>query len=258
MEPDRRDIYQQDGVAWLPKTSTHGAYLAERIPVEKAPDRIAALRAEYTGKKKDKPEDDDVRTLEVAYDAGEERWQRLDTAVPKYVEEDFADWPLAGPRSCGYVMRQLRRSNLNWMTQHESWVARSGVRASDRSVHEHRALSRALEYLASYDQLQVPNLAGAEVIVRRRQLIEQAHSGHPEAPSYEGSEHFMGFRDAADGSVIDPAAVKYTTDRLTGEAKIAEARRKAAEEKRSAPSPKAPSPTAANASGRGSRGRGAE
>ena len=93
-------------------------------------------------------------------------------------------------------------------------------------MHEHRCLSRALEYFTSCDQVVLPNLAGIEVLVRRRSLIEHAHAGRPEAPSYEGSEYLLGFRDNADGSIVDPAAVRYASERMGQDAKIEEQRRK--------------------------------
>ena len=65
---------------------------------------------------------------------------------------------------------------------YESWVRKSGVRNPDRSIYEHASLCPALSLMVSYDQLNVPSLASAEALDRRRALIEVA-----EAP-YEASE----------------------------------------------------------------------
>eukprot|EP00972_Heterocapsa_arctica_P043759 6460418-Heterocapsa_arctica.AAC.1 len=61
-------------------------------------------------------------------------------------------------------MRELRRSSKTFLTSHTDWVKNSGVRAADRSVHDHRVLSKALELAVSYDQLSVVNLSCLEVL----------------------------------------------------------------------------------------------
>ena len=143
------------------------------------------------------------------------------------------------------VLKQLRRDGRNFLQQHDDWVLRSQVDSSNRAVHEHRLLSRALHYGVSYDQMCMPNLASMEVLVRRRMLIERAHAGGKGAlPVYEGSEHFMGLREAADGSVVDPAAVRYTAEKLHMESEVLKQQRLSMQEKRAwgLPSGGRPSP----------------
>ena len=86
--------------------------------------------------------------------------------------------------------------------------------------------------MASYDQLNLPSLASAEALNRRRTLIEVAHQGRPDAPSYEGSEEIMGVREAADGSVIDPALTQHAARRQAAHAEILKQKRLSAEERR--------------------------
>ena len=76
---------------------------------------------------------------------------------------------------------------------------------------------------------------------RRRTLIEHAHQGRPDTPSYEGAEEFLGVRDAADGSLIDPALQQHAARRQAAKAEILKQTRLAAEERkhlRSEPNPK--------------------
>jgi hypothetical protein len=82
-----------------------------------------------------------------------------------------------------------------------------------------------------YDQMNLPNLACIEVLIKRRMLIEHAHTGRPDAPSYEGDEHFMGFRESADSSVVDPAVIEYTADKMAQKHKIVEVARKSQEDR---------------------------
>ena len=177
---------------------------------------------------------DDLRILPVHYESGAERWRNLEDTLPLLTEEEFEDWPIEGPRTMLYNVKTLRKRSQSWMQQHEAWLTRSGIRHSDRSVHEHRTLSRALEYMTCYDQLNVASLASAEVLVRRKALIEQAHSGRPDAPSYEGAEHFEGVAGSADGAIIDPALTKHVASRLGSQADIKKQTRKFYEERNKA------------------------
>ena len=95
------------------------------------------------------------------------------------------------------------RSNLTFLQHHEQWARLSGVRTNDRSVHEHKSTCAACHLFRSCDQLNVGNLAGFETPVRRMQLIEFAHQGKPESPSYDGAEDFMGQTESTDGTVIE-------------------------------------------------------
>ena len=88
-----------------------------------------------------------------------------------------------------------------------------------------------------YDQLNLCGLASAEALNRRRTLIEHAHQGRPDAPSYEGAEDFMGVRDAADGSLIDPSLTSYSAKKQAGRAEVLKQNRLAAEERRLAKGP---------------------
>ena len=140
-------------------------------------------------------ESQDLRILPILFDAAEERWRTLAEALPLYEEVDSDDFPLQGPRTVYRDVRQLRRQGMSWVQHHESWLKKSGVRVTDRSVHEHSSICRVLDYMSSYDQLNIPSLACAEALNRRRALIEVAHQGRPEAPSYEGADEILGVRD---------------------------------------------------------------
>ena len=116
-------------------------------------------------------EERDLRILPVLFDSAEERWRTLSEAVPEYEEVDFEDFPLQGPRTLYRDARQLRRCGMDFVQHHESWLKKSGVRVTDRSVHEHSAICRVLNFMACYDQLNIVSLASAEALNRRQALI---------------------------------------------------------------------------------------
>ena len=87
-------------------------------------------------------EEKDVRILSVLFDTAEERWRTVAEAVPEFEEIDYDDFPLQGPRTISHDSRQLRRLGMDFVQHHESWMKKSGVRSSDRSVHEHSSICR--------------------------------------------------------------------------------------------------------------------
>lgn len=141
---------------------------------------MTSVEAESFGKQADKPQKDDavdLRVLPVLFDAAEERWRTLSEAIPEYEEVDFDDFPLSGPRTVFRDVRQLRRQGMDFVQRHESWPKKSGVRSSNRSVYERASLCRALKFMASYDQLNLPSLASAEALNRRRTLQLPTRAG---------------------------------------------------------------------------------
>ena len=176
----------------------------------------------------------DVRILPVLFDAAEERYRTMGEAVPDYTEIEYEDFPLQGPRTVMHDVRVLRRLGLDFLLHHDSWVKKSGVRTTDRSVYEHSSICRALHLMVTYDQLNVPSIAAAEALNRRRALIEHAHAGRPDTPSYEGAEEFLGVKESADGSLVDPALTQHAAKKQSAKAEVMKQTRLAAEEKRHA------------------------
>lgn len=204
--------------------------LVRKVPLD---DMVRVARGLKSGiPAEDQKEERDVRILPVLYDTGDERYRTVNEAVVEIEEIDFDDFPLQGPRTVAHDVRQLRRLGLDFNQHHESWLKKSGVRSSDRSVHEHGTLCRALHYMLCYDQLNIAALASAEAINRRRSLIEFAHSGRPDAPSYEGAEEFLGVRESSDGTIVDPALQSHVAKKQAVKAEISKNSRLAAEERR--------------------------
>ena len=133
---------------------------------------------------------------------------------------EYQDWPFLGERSMAPIMKDLKRAGKSWMTSHDDWIRSSGIRGGDRAVFEHRNISKALETATCYDQLNMPNVAAMEVLLKRRMLIEQAYSVNPDAPDYGGSEHFMGFKETTKGTFIHQGQVGYQAQKMKEETNI--------------------------------------
>ena len=195
--------------------------------VEKAKDTIRLQKGSGGDK-----EERDLRILPILFDSSEERYRTVAEAVPEYEEVEFDDYPLQGPRTLYHDSRQLRRMGLDFLMHHEGWIKKSGVRISDRSVHEHGSICRALHYMMTYDQLNLPSLASAEALNRRRTLIEHAHQGRPDAPDYAAGEDMLGYRESGDGSIIDPALTQHAARKQAQRAEVLKQTRLAAEERK--------------------------
>ena len=82
----------------------------------------------------------DVRVLPVLYDAGDERWRTLQEAIGELEEVEFEDFPLlSGPRTMFLDLRQMRRSGLDFLLQHEAWLKKSGVWSAHNGPFSARA-----------------------------------------------------------------------------------------------------------------------
>ena len=162
----------------------------------------------------------DSRVLDIRTDEAGERWRTVPEAHAASREVAFEDWPIDGGRSAQWTLKMLRRGNKSFLGSHTDWVKNSGVRATDRAVHEHAVLSKALETAVSWDQLNITNCACMEVLIKRRMLLEDAYKGRPEAPRFEGAEHFMGWSMDEGGEIVDPDAVRVRSNRLKEETAV--------------------------------------
>eukprot|EP00973_Karenia_brevis_P027312 3765582-Karenia_brevis.AAC.1 len=109
--------------------------------------------------------------------------------------------PLAGSTTLPWLLGQLARGQSSFLMRHHRWVGESGVKKTLPAVYEHEALSTVLDYAIFHDRLNIENLISMEVAARRLQLHENAISESPEAPSYEGAQHFMGLAEKKGGAL---------------------------------------------------------
>ena len=78
----------------------------------------------------------------------------------------------------------------------------------ERTAIEVAMITRCLHYMGTYDQLNLPSLASAEVLCQRlAQLIEAYASGDRSAPNYKAVKHFTLETSAA--QVVPPALRSY-------------------------------------------------
>ena len=66
----------------------------------------------------------------------------------------------------------------------------------------------------------VKNLVGVDLMLKRIMLHEEAISENPDAPSYEGSEMYLGIPEAAGGAYVVPSLRKHVAEEMGKKAAI--------------------------------------
>ena len=134
---------------------------------------------------------------------------------------------LEGPPTTLGVLKSMNARNLTPITDHERWLRNGEISKTDRSIYEREVLSRVIEALVMVDQVNLPNPKGGELLLRRFQLIREAHRIAPHAPDYSASDIFMGWQTELG---IQQSLTKHVSEQLRDQAAIAKESRKAREE----------------------------
>ena len=177
------------------------------------------------------PEEEDVRSLPVRWNASGERYRTWENLVEVGREDAMADWPLAGPRTTLWMMRHMLRNGGSPAAFFGRATRDLRLQESDRSSHELELILNFFELAGGVDQLHLSNLVSVELLSRRLQLILDANSGSG-PPVWEGSEHFLGLGKRAKG--IAPSLSAHVASRLKDEAEVEKQRVKAREVRQSA------------------------
>eukprot|EP00438_Fugacium_kawagutii_P019085 Skav234713 [mRNA] locus=scaffold634:71989:73248:+ [translate_table: standard] len=178
----------------------------------------------------------DVRTLSIKYNGNGDRYREFRSSLDDMRLVEFEDFPLE-PRTTLDYLRAVSELSESCYGQHLNWVQNSKIPEGDRSVHENETISRAIDLAVRYDCLNLANLASFELLVRRKQLIADAHAVSPGAPSYEGSDYYMGVRHRPGGGIIVPSLQEHVARRMHEESQIQKEKRKLRESKDSAKGP---------------------
>ena len=172
----------------------------------------------------------DARVLPVQRDeVTQERWRDWKSLAGMIGEPLFPDWPLEGPRTTKWLVKEIAKSGGGPLQHHQRWKTHLRADDGDRSVHEHELLCMTLELSGYYDQLDLSALAGMELVSRRLQLIEESKAARG-AAAYEGAKFFVGYRRT--GALVAPELGRHVALKLQEEVSVMKERRKHAEERR--------------------------
>ncbi|CAK0878632.1 unnamed protein product, partial [Prorocentrum cordatum] len=129
----------------------------------------------------------------------------------KVQQVEFKDWPMPGPRTVLWCVQFVDRRGGGPIDHHRWWVAHLKLSNTDFGVQEHEHGMRAFQFFGEYDQIDLPNLVGLEVVLRRCQVIEF----HYEKKNKGGKAN-----EQAQGVTRDEAAYFSGSHRLGGEVMI--------------------------------------
>lgn len=176
---------------------------------------------------------EDARTLSISRDPDGLRYKEFRTAVLESKQTDFQDWPVSGPRTVKYVLGQMLDHGGSALGHHQAWRVACKLQPTDAPAMEHEAWSKVLQTLMTYDQVDVTNLAGAEMICRNLQRIEERHKFKLASVDDAGEGAlFMGSTTGVRaGSIICPRLTEWIGSEMQKEAMVAKERRKAREER---------------------------
>lgn len=108
-------------------------------------------------------------------------------ALTLWRDQAEADFPLRGPKRAKEYFQALHTAGES-LLQHLEFIRKSGVPGRGVASREHMALMDILRHLVAHDMLDITICAGAEMVVRRLYVLEQAVSRSPKAPDWEGLE----------------------------------------------------------------------
>ena len=117
---------------------------------------------------------DDARTLAIYTNSLGERHRTFASATELASENEWKDWPIRGPRTIGWVCRFINENGGTPMGRHSKWKSEARLQ-SEPGVAEHEAACKLLQTMMCYDQLDVGNLASAELLGRQIQMVEEKY-----------------------------------------------------------------------------------
>ena len=215
-------------------------------------ERIRLARESISAHGDDQVAADDVRTLSIQYGANGERSRNFRKSVEEMRQVEFDDFPLS-LRTCQSYLKAVAEVGECCYAQHLAWVQQSKIPEGDRAIYEDEVLSKVIDSAIRYDGLNIINLSSFELIVRRKQLLAEAHVANPGAPSYEAADFFMGQKYRPGGGIVVPSLTQQVAQAMHEESQIMKEKRKLLEAKGAGKKGKNPSPPADGAGGSGKK-----
>ena len=142
-----------------------------------------------------------------------ERWRDWKSLSGVISDPFFPDWPLEGPRTTKWLVKEIAKSGGSPLQHHQRWKTQFRADDGDRSVHEHELLCMTLELSGCNDQLDLSALAGIELVARHLQLIEESKAAGDSA-TYEGAKFFVDYRRS--GAMVAPELERHVAEQAPG------------------------------------------
>jgi hypothetical protein len=176
-------------------------------------------------------EDEDVRVLPVKW-KGDKRSRPFAESIDLMQHYDYGDSGLEGEDSADWYLDKIVSTGLDPVARSRAWSVDSHIPSGDRSVHEHFVISKVLDTAARIDQINLKTLVCFELLIRRAQVIENAHALNPSNPEYGPADDLMGWGVQRGGALVAPSLSKHAAAKATERYSVIREQRKFAEEMR--------------------------
>ena len=179
---------------------------------------------------------DDARTLPILIGDDGVRFREFPEGVRLLQESAWGDWPVRGPRTVRWVFAFMCDRAETPTAHHTRWRTMCRLQPQDAGVSLHECARRCLELLVTYDQVDVTNIAGAEILSRQVQLVEEKWkdrvAGSLPSGDIEHDSHFYLGTSMSRGDLCAcPLLQSWIAEQLSAESAILKERRKAREER---------------------------
>ena len=133
---------------------------------------------------------------------GGPRRATLDQAIEAHRPTESKDWVFRGPKALPEFLISVRASGLGVAGYANHYISVCGLPPNSSAAHELRVLLEALRHFIEYDQVDVSNLAGAELIVRRIIQMQKAIRRNPKHPDFSGLDDMLASALDETGGVV--------------------------------------------------------
>ena len=175
--------------------------------------------------------------MTIRYDEQGRRSRDFSDCLPRLREDAWEDWLVRGPRTLRWCLRHMGEHGGSPMAWHTRWLAMARLQPTDEMAIAHETACRVLQTLCCYDQVDVSNLAGCEIIGRQLQLVEErryeslVRGQQSEAHASTDAHLFLGHQSSRGGLCISPLLDEWIAEELRKESATLKERRKAREER---------------------------
>jgi hypothetical protein len=137
--------------------------------------------------------DVDARVLPVRYDKNSNRFREFRDSSDLCTEHDFSDWPVPGPKTVEWCLKFMINRGGSPLGWHALWRSNGRLQESELLVQQHLSYCEILEASTTYDQLNIPALAGMELVCRQIQICEDklCHRFEDSSPEALTHDYFL-------------------------------------------------------------------
>jgi len=185
----------------------------------------------------------DARVLPVTRDTAKKRHKPWRDVCASLTELASPDWSIPGPRTTYWCCMFINKRGGGPVDWDRFWRTVNRLSFESWGVAEHEALLKSIENMGCFDQLELCNLAGVEVLFRRAQLIEYFYfeagrrdeagkkGAGKHGPSMEETSVFTGANRDFGECMVAPSLIDHVAKEVERDASIMKQLRKAREER---------------------------